>query len=249
MNARFFNSFRCIVAIILMGYLSPGITAPLLTDKFISFADIHFNPFSDCKSSFKACPLANKLRAANYQEWEAIFNQYGTKKLPATKHDTNYALFNSALAEWQRMNQQEHPKFGLILGDFLVHQFRTRYILYSHDTSRAGYQNFVKKTLQFMTYKIHQTFPEIDVYAAVGNNDSYRGDYASVPNGKFFQETAQTWSTLIHDQANQNSLLRTFPQGGYYAVSLSHNQKQRILILNTVLFSARAKGPHIDLAA
>src|SRR3990167_7731307 len=98
MNTRFFNFFRCIIAIILMGYVLPGIAAPLLTDKFISFADIHFNPFADCKSSFKACPLANKL--------------------PATKHDTNYALFNSALAEWQRMNQQEHPKFGLILGDF-----------------------------------------------------------------------------------------------------------------------------------
>ncbi|EKD54856.1 MAG: putative acid sphingomyelinase-like protein phosphodiesterase transmembrane protein [uncultured bacterium] len=244
------STYRRIIILLLIAFVGSGqVFAISSVSKFVSIADIHFNPLADCKPSFKSCPIAKKLRIANYEDWDKIFNEYSDKQLARAGQDTNYALFQSAFNEWQKVNQQEHPKFGLVLGDFLVHAFRTKYIAYSHDTSRSGYEAFVKKTLQFMTSKINQAFPETDIYAAVGNNDSYTGDYSSVPDGSFFQDTARTWSILIHNTDNRENFIHDFPEGGYYAVSLPHHKNQRILVLNTVLFSAKARGVHVDQAA
>jgi sphingomyelin phosphodiesterase acid-like 3 len=219
------------------------------TEKFISIADIHFNPFAGCRLSIKPCAIVRKLQASDYQTWGKVFSNNGPLSFAKIGEDTNYPLFKSAMTELHALNREEHTRFMLILGDSLAHTFRIQYVAYAHDRSKAGYQAFVKKTLQFIAYQFQQALPNTDIYPLVGNNDSYTGDYNSVPNGAFYHETAQTWAAGIHDATNKKNLLDTFPIGGYYAITLPGNNHQRIIMLNTVLFSTQAKGPHVDAAA
>jgi len=248
MKMRFMAALSCLLFSILDNQSALASSSPT-TEKFLSVADIHFNPFDGCKVSPKPCVLLNKLRAEDYHAWDRIFVHDGPSQFSKIGEDTNYPLFKSALAELETVHKREHVRFGLVLGDFLAHEFRMRYAAYSHDASAAGYQAFVKKTLQFMTYKLHQTLPDIDVFPVVGNNDSYTGDYSSVPHGAFYQETAKTWVDLIRYQKNKNNLLRDFPISGYYAVTLSDAHSKRIILLNTVLFSQHSTGSKVDTAA
>ena len=107
----------------------------------------------------------------------------------------------------------------------------------------------MKKTFEFIINQVYQAVPNIDIYSAVGNNDSYIGNYIISPNSIFFQDTARTWVTLIHDQNNRDSLLKDFTKAGYYSVIAPHLNNLRIIVLNTVLFSTGAKGKHIASAA
>jgi sphingomyelin phosphodiesterase acid-like 3 len=83
----------------------------------------------------------------------------------------------------------------------------------------------------------------------VGNNDSYTGDYNIIPNGVFLHDTANAWSTLIKDNDNRKSFNASFPVGGYYAVNLPGTKKQKLIVLNSVLFSTKITGPRVDQAA
>jgi sphingomyelin phosphodiesterase acid-like 3 len=217
---------------------------------FLSFSDIHFNPFANCPiATLKPCALIKQLRHAPAKDWEALFEKYESKDIAGYAHDTNYALLKSSLAEIKTIYQNEKPRFALILGDFLAHAFREQYVLFSHDHTFSGYQDFVRKTLEFMTMQIRAAIPAGDIYPAIGNNDSYTGDYSIVPHGAFLRDTAENWSHLMQDKNNQEAILTTFPKGGYYAIELADKHKQRILVLNTVLFSSSAKGPEIEQAA
>lgn len=218
-------------------------------DQFISFSDIHFDPFAGCKPALTSCELLNKLRIVNYQQWDDILEQYSPKTIAGTSQDTNYALLKVTLRELQQINNANQLKFGIIPGDFLAHDFRLKYVLYSKDWSSTDFHNFEKKTLQFLGYKIQRILPNIDLYPAVGNNDSYTGDYNVVPNGTFLHDTATTWSAFIPNYANRMSFLQNFPEAGYYSVTLPNNKFQRLIVLNTVLFSVKAKGSNISTAA
>jgi len=218
-------------------------------DQFISIADIHFDPLSGCKTSIRACPLLAKLRAADYQQWDAIFEQFGPKKVAKLTGDTNYPLLKSLLIKLQEINNSEHPQFGIIPGDFLAHDFRFRFLVYAKDFSSADYRAFVKKTLQYLTYKIRLALPDIDLYPAIGNNDSYTGDYSVIPNGSFLEDAANIWSQLILNKENRESFLHDFPEDGYYSITVPNNQFQRIIVLNTVLFSAKLSSSKMTAVA
>lgn len=225
-------------------------TAPPTPEKFISFSDIHFNPFSRCNTmSFTACPLIVKLRQAPASEWQSIFEKYDSHDIVGFMHDTNYALLKSSLAQINAVYVKEHPRFALILGDFLAHNFRAQYVLYAHDKSHANYQSFVKKTFQFMALMFRQAIPQGDIYPVLGNNDSYTGDYDVVPRGVFLHDLAQAWTPLVSNPENQNNLRDNFPVDGFYAVTVPGNTKQKLLLLDTVLFSTAVRGHSVKPAA
>lgn len=216
------------------------------TQTFITLADIHFDPFFSCKSLPKPCVVLKKLRQADYQQWDSILAEY-PESVAGLGEDTNYPLLELTLNELKKINQTEKPQFVLILGDFLAHSFRDKYKKYSRDKSAINYAQFVRKTLQFMTYQLNQIFPNVNIYPVVGNNDTYTGNYNVVPKGAFLQDTADTWSLLIKNKNNQKNFLEDFPQFGYYAITLPNNQK--ILVLNTVLFSAKTHKKNMTIAA
>lgn len=218
-------------------------------DKFISIADIHFDPFFDCNRWHGQCELIVKLNHAPYEHWESILDQYSSNKIAGAGNDTNYNLLKLSLNKLKEKNQEIKPQYVFVLGDFLAHHFDKKYKKFSGDSSKADFANFVKKTLQFLTFEIQKSFPQSEIYPVVGNNDSYTGDYGTVPNGKFFNDMEAVWSKLIVGKNNLNSFHKTFPIGGYYAIDTDKNKNLKFIILNSVLFASKSKGPDLKQAA
>ncbi len=218
--------------------------------QILAISDIHFSPFADCKT-VKKCQLIVELNQSGVDQWPQLFAQYSSDNLPSNGHSTNYALFHNLLVQIQQLQ----PENILILGDFLAHRFRSQYLQYTHDHNRAHYENFVLKTLQYMTNSILQVIPENSaIYPVIGNNDSYGGkdcaypDYCNIPNGEFLKKTTNVWSGFFRNSANKALFMADFPQGGYYEAILP-NSHNHIIVLNTVLFSTKAQGPNGEQAA
>ena len=214
---------------------------------FITLADLHFDPFFSCHDK-TPCPLIRQLKAASYQQWPSILNVY-RNEASQYQQDTNYALLSSSLAVAKKAAEERKVKYVIVLGDFLAHEYRVKYKKYGNDKSFSGYQAFVKKTMGFLTDELAQTFPNIDVYAVIGNNDSYHGDYVSIARGQFFKDTSTMWATLIKSKDNRERLQNVFPIGGYYAVTVPRDPHLRLIILNTVFFSYKAMAKNNDKSA
>jgi sphingomyelin phosphodiesterase acid-like 3 len=219
-------------------------------DNFLSFSDIHFNPYANCNMvALKRCPLIQELIAAPAKDWEKIFATQNNPHIEGFGHDTNYALLAASMTAIKKINLAEKPQFAVVLGDFLAHHYHLQYVWFSKDHTKMGYERFVKKTLEYLTLQMRNAIPQGDIYAVVGNNDSYTGDYSVIPNGRFLRDTAQTWSTLIKDNNNLKNFTNSFPAGGYYIVNIPNAKNQKLIVLNTVLFSTAATGPYAKLAA
>lgn len=244
---------RLILSVIMLTLTVPAFAtakaAAERTDEmtFLTLADFHFDPFVSCRNAVP-CPLIKKLIAAPSEKWQVILKMNG-KETPEYRQDSSYTLLTSALAAAKKTADERHIKFVIILGDFLGHEFRDYYKKFAKDNSFAGYQAFVEKTMAFLTAEIGRTFPNVDVYNVVGNNDSYNRDYVSVPHGAFFKDIGSMWAGLIKTKANKAALLNEFPIGGYYAVNAPGDPNLRLIILNSVFFSYKAKAKNNDQAA
>lgn len=214
---------------------------------FISVSDIHFDPYFSCPRLLtRPCPLIQKLRQSPASVWSKLLAKYDTK-LPRYRFDSNYPLLDSSMQFARQLAEQKQAKFVLILGDFLGHHYRQNYRHYSRDYSIEGYQSFVTKTFEFLTNELLQAFSNIDVYSVVGNNDSFQGDYYTEVNGRFFKTIQNIWMPLIKDPKNKAAMVTTFHEAGYYSIHVRPNLK--IILLNSVLFSTKAKGKFVSYAA
>lgn len=215
-------------------------------EKFISVADIHFDPFVMCKGQKKPCQFLLKLKKSSVTSWEKIFDEEDDSSSEFLQ-DTNYSLLKNTIQELKKIKGQVNPQFVLVLGDLLSHDFRASYKKYSNN-SLMGYQDFVKKTMAFLALEIKKPFPDVEVFPVIGNNDSYHGDYYSDPYGLFYKDCAAIWSTLM-TKTSQQFLKKDFSAGGYYALTLPNFNNLKLIMLNSVLFSTYARGKHIDIAA
>jgi len=195
----------------------------------LSVSDIHFDPFYD-RALFRS------LVESDVKRWETIFKKSVVNRPSAYGSDTNFPLLDSALNEMRRT--VPFPDMIIISGDFLAHDFVSTFAKAFGSSDSRALQMFVDKTIAFLTLMIEQRFPQAPVYPALGNNDSYCGDYAIDPAGLFLKATAQTWKRLFKNQANADSFMQTFPLSGSYSVVAPRNRKHRILVLNTVFFSS-----------
>ncbi|MEO8401378.1 MAG: metallophosphoesterase [Gammaproteobacteria bacterium] len=215
--------------------------------QFLSLTDIHFNPYDTCANA-TPCPLVEELRQASVEQWEAILAKYQTTFV-SYGADTNYPLLKSALAEAGKQADLHKVNFVVVLGDYLSHDYNQNFNLYSSDKTQASYQSFVKKSISFVAAQLAGTFPKQNIFMAIGNNDSYVDDYVSEPHGQFYQDMADIESGLIKDKAAQAKMLQELPIGGYYSINLHKQPNLRLIVLNTVLFSAKAQGDNVDIAA
>lgn len=216
---------------------------------FLALSDIHFNPFFTCTRTVIPCPLVKELMATDYTKWDAVFAKYDSQKMPAYGEDTNFVLLQSMLIAIQNSIKEYKPKFILITGDFLAHHQQQMYQLYSGDLSQQGYEDFVKKQIQFLTAQLQKYTQNTPIYPAIGNNDSYDGDYAVAPNGQFYADLASIWSPLLKDSDNEAAFLKTFPVAGYYEVTVPGETHHKIIVLNSVLFTKKAHNKNINIAA
>ncbi len=198
------------------------------TGNILSVSDIHFNPFAD------AAPI-RRLTQANYTRWTAIFDSLASKTPSQVGNDSNYALFISALKAMQKQNPS--PDMIIITGDFLCHEFGTKF-----SSSAAMYpgtkEAFITKTINYMALKFKQYFPNTVILPVLGNNDSYCGDYKISPTGGFLSMFAKAWVPLQHNNnaAADAAFIRMFSTGGYYTFPLRDGSGGMAILLNTVLF-------------
>jgi sphingomyelin phosphodiesterase acid-like 3 len=167
---------------------------------------------------------------------DAHLREFSGHRVWRVRQDSNYNLLASAL----RHAALAAPEAELILlaGDWLAHGFADTYYEYAGDRDPRGLYEFTDKTIAFVTQRIREQFPHTPIYPALGNEDSYCGDYQLQPKGEFLRRTADTWKTLFHNGSNERAFMQTFPTGEYYAVSAPGTPKHRVVVLNTVFFSA-----------
>jgi len=234
------------IVILLLYFVSCAVFAH---ENIISLADIHFSPFMGCENFAKPCPLVMKLQQTSAAEWGKVLATNNNKDISTAYHETNYFLLESALQAAHAAAEKHPPQFVFILGDSLAHHYRKLYRKFAKDRSSAGYQLFVKNTFQFLASEIQKTFPETTIYFINGNNDSYTNNYSVVPEGSFLHDIAAIWAPMLHDEASQAEFLKDFPTAGYYAVTVPGHENQKIIVLNSVLFSSHIKNKLLDKAA
>lgn len=199
----------------------------------LSASDMHFDPFFDPT-------LINKLIMSPVGQWQGIFASSAIKTPNSYKHDSNYPLFNSALAAMKRQNP--NPAFMVITGDFLCHDFQTNYKTYGKaypDSMRA----FSSKTIQFMALMLDQYFPKTVILPVLGNNDSFCGDYMIDPAGRFLSMFAKAFVPLQrnHNTVADKAFISQFSKGGYYTFNLHDGSGGTMIMMNTIFFSVNYK--------
>jgi hypothetical protein len=195
----------------------------------LSLTDFHFDPFYDPK-------LFSELVQSPPAEWTRIFAGSKLSGYGEYGKDSNYNLFVSAL----KHAALAAPKadFILLAGDWLAHGFSDSYYQYTGNRDPQGLHDFMDKTITFLTQRLRDQFPDVPIYPALGNEDSYCGDYQLQPGGEFLRRTADTWKGLLHNGNDEEAFIQTFPTGGYYTASVPGTFEHRVVILNTVFFSA-----------
>jgi hypothetical protein len=149
---------------------------------FLVVSDMHFNPLDDAS-------LAARLDAAPAKDWPAILDGTAGRRLSPFGRDSNWFVLRSAFAAMRQA--QPHPAYILHTGDMLAHDFRETFeaALPAHKGDEAAYRAFTLKTVTTLLETLRQAFPGVPVLTALGNNDSYCGDYAVEPNGLFLGDT------------------------------------------------------------
>ena len=204
------------------------------------FLSIHFDPFITCeKQKKRPCKLIQRLRAAPVSKWSDILAQDAGGE-PEYHHDSNYKLLRANLDAAKHAASEYPLSFVLVLGDTLGHNYRLFYRSYSGDKSKAGFEAFTRKTLEFVNNEFKKAFPDTSVFMVVGNNDTYSRNYQSLSGGAFFNDAANLWSQLILDPKSRSAMRRNFSDAGYYAVDAPGYPELRIIALNSVVFSKRS---------
>jgi sphingomyelin phosphodiesterase acid-like 3 len=194
---------------------------PAAAAEMVVVSDLHFNPMA--KSA-----LVDRLAQAPVEQWQALFaaddsraSGYGT--------DPNWKLLASALAA---MKAEGKPALVLMPGDFLAHQFRAHFNTSASDHSDAAFRAFTLKTLRFLARELRATFPETPMLPVLGNNDSFCGDYALRPGGRFLAASAAIMAGLIGRGADA-AFARSWRALGNYVVPNPAVADGLIVALNT----------------
>ena len=198
------------------------------TVPLVIISDIHFTPFYDPD-------LFNDLVNSPVEQWASIFRTSGITEPLSWGNESNYPLLVRAL-DSALMEIGSSPVL-LFPGDILAHKFPEKFFeLYGKEDEEA-LRSFVYKTVVFFATQVRERFGDLPVVFALGNNDSYAGDYKIVPGGKFLADTAEEfYSTLLLGGADSEGYFKTYPAGGYY-VADPPGSKVLFVCLNSILFS------------
>ncbi len=204
----------------------------------LSVTDIHFNPFHDSL-------VVAELVQTPYTQWDSVFAQINEDKIAIYNQETTPMLFSLLLKSMKQQGQKEGLSAVIFTGDILAHDFNEQYYKYTGQLLEKGKNDFIYKTMAFVSMKLRHTFPNTPIYFSLGNNDSYKGDYAVVDNGAFLHNTTSLFyknfinpdaDTSIHEDRN-NDFYKTYSSHGYYSMKLPTVNNCRIIGLNTNFFS------------
>lgn len=143
----------------------------------------------------------------------------------ATDCDTGLLL--SAIKSIKEVNA--HPKYILITGDFICH-------------SSVDNINNNEKTnvIRYVAHALKSEFSKAIIIPALGNNDSYEGDYIMKENDPFYTMFFQSFFAGDNRNLIDNKFYNRQHIGGYYAYRPKTDPHLTVVVLNTTLFSPRA---------
>jgi hypothetical protein len=199
------------------------------TGMFLMLSDIHFDPYSNpaIMKQLGAVPLAACQAPAS-----GALARFGS--------DTNYPLLKSTLANAAATAAQNHFQYDYVMvsGDFLAHGFEARYRQCVGGGAEA-YQKFAANTIRFVDSEIAKALPGVPVFAALGNNDSDKGDYAK-PSNFFLESVGEDWSRAWGNlpAGRRDLALASLGTGGNYALPHPTVPNHELIILNSNLWSA-----------
>jgi predicted phosphodiesterase len=196
--------------------------------KILVISDIHFNPFYDPS-------ILKQLIAADYTDWEGIFDKSKVKSYGEYRNDTYFPLFKSAMNEMPTI--ESSPDFIIITGDFIAHNFEAQYQNLTQDYDLKHAQDFITKTESFIVSQLAKKYPSTPMLPVLGNNDGYCGDYHITANGDFLKFFANLWLPRLQNAYGTQNFVTTFSKGGYYAVAMPWDSTQVFIGLNTNFFS------------
>jgi len=199
--------------------------------QFLLISDIHFDPFDDAA-------LFDELQDQPADQWGAILDKSRPAGLNPRGTDSNFALLQSGLDDvHQRIPD---PDFILYPGDLMAHHWISKYDALapkSHEDDPQAYRAFTAKAIRFLALEFRRRYPETPIFATLGNDDSYCGDYRIEPDGPFLKMFAETWGPFAASGQEFQALRRTCAKGGYYSARLPQTRDQRLVVLNSIFFS------------
>ena len=203
-------------------------------------SDIHFEPFWDPAK-------VQKLAAAPVAQWEAILaapdsadraQQFAAlqQKCKTRGEDTSFPLLRSSLAAMKA--NAAGAKFVTLSGDLISHGFPCKFEATVSNRTAGDYQTLVEKTIGFVQLELRKSFPQVPVYAALGNNDSDCEDYKLDAQSPFL---ANVGSSMTADVAKpqQKQALSSFAAQGNYSVLLPSPMRAARLLVIDDLFQSR----------
>jgi len=220
------------------GKLAPAKPATVTA---LMVSDIHFEPFWDPEK-------VAQLDTAPASQWNTIFAAASSpdreqrfsalaQSCPTRGADTSYPLFASSLKAMR--GSATGARFVTVTGDLLSHGIECEYRTLFPRATTAAYRTFVEKTVSYVLAELNENTPGIPVYVALGNNDSDCGDYRLDPRSEFLSAAGRQITASLPD-AQRESALRSFADGGYYSTPLPapiHNA--RLLVLNDIFMSGK----------
>ncbi|CAG5119836.1 unnamed protein product [Candidula unifasciata] len=86
-----------------------------------------------------------------------------------------------------------------------------------------------------ITETLNTSFPQVPVYASLGNHDFYPSNQADYNQSEIYDQVSEMWENWISNQTQ----VEQFRQGGYYVARIA--PKLRLLALNTNLYYTNNK--------
>ncbi len=209
-----------------------GLLVSAQAAEFLVISDIHFNPMAGLNQE-----QFQTLQALPTERWSGYLDSLKQPPVSYGK-DSNYAVMTSALdAAKMRLPK---PAFVLYPGDFLAHQWQANYDRLAPETiaeNPQAYRDFTTKALSVVAGEFAKRFPHTPVLATLGNDDSYCGDYWIQPDGLFLVSFAKLWQPRLRDTVEEKAFRQSFPALGAYRAELPELPADRLLVLNSVLWS------------
>ena len=217
--------------------------APAATVTALMVSDIHFEPFWD---PAKAAQLA----AAPVTQWSAILAAPDSTdraqrfaELQTACHakgtDTSYRLLNSSLSAMRA--HAAGAAFITLSGDLMAHDFSCKFHTLFPQRTSAEYGALAVKTVAFVEFELHGSFPRAVLFTALGNNDSDCGDYQLDAHSSFLSQVGADIALPVGvSQAEQTQVLHTFVATGDYNVPMpAPFEHARIIVLDNLFMSKR----------
>jgi hypothetical protein len=199
------------------------------TGMFLMLSDVHLDPYRDAEVMKK---LGANLKEGCPSSGSGSFPNFGS--------DTNYSLLQSTLEHVvaTAAGNHFHYDYVIVTGDFLAHGFDSRYRQCVGGGDEA-YRKFSSDTIALVDRTIAQALPGVPVFAALGNNDSDRGDYEKASEA-FLQSVGEDWSRAWGNlpATLRADALASFGRAGNYAAPHPALAKHQFVILNTNLWAA-----------